>query len=360
MTGGDETPEEQPAPAPKQRRFLRALLFISIVLPSLVVLVAGGIFLYGKWRYEAAGPLPEKTVVWLQPGLGLAGITNRLQTARVIDRPLIFRTVVRFTGAAGSLKAGEYEIPAHASMMDVVRVLREGKSIVHKITIPEGLTSRQAMEIVKADPVLAGEIPLLPPEGALLPETYNFLKGTTRAELVDRMQKSRTSLMNALWPKRAGGLPFSTPNEALILASIVEKETGLKSERPKVAAVFVNRLRVPMRLQSDPTIVYGITRGAGPLGRPIRRSEIDRPTPYNTYQIDGLPPTPICNPGRASIEAVLNPPVTDDLYFVADGAGGHAFAPSLAGHERNVDKWRKIEKQGKADKTPSQKSPTSP
>ena len=251
MSDAGETPDVQPAPPPR-RRFLRALLFISLILPSLVALVAGGVFLYGKWRYEAEGPLPEKAVVWLQPGLGLMAITNRLQTANAISEPLIFRTAVRFTGAAGSLKAGEYEIPAHASMRDIIRILREGKSIVHKITIPEGLTSQQAMAIVKADPVLTGDMPLLPPEGALLPETYNFIRGTTRADLVKRMQKSQTALMNALWPKRAAGLPFSTPNEALILASIVEKETGLASERPKVAAVFVNRLRVPMRLQSDP------------------------------------------------------------------------------------------------------------
>ena len=350
MSDAGETPDVQPAPPPR-RRFLRALLFISLILPSLVALVAGGVFLYGKWRYEAKGPLPEKAVVWLQPGLGLMAITNRLQTANAISEPLIFRTAVRFTGAAGSLKAGEYEIPAHASMRDIIRILREGKSIVHKITIPEGLTSQQAMAIVKADPVLTGDMPLLPPEGALLPETYNFIRGTTRADLVKRMQKSQTALMNALWPKRAAGLPFSTPNEALILASIVEKETGLASERPKVAAVFVNRLRVPMRLQSDPTIVYGITRGAGPLGRAIRRSEIARVTPYNTYQIDGLPPTPICNPGRASIEAVLNPPATNDLYFVADGTGGHAFSPSLAGHTRNVGNWRKIERESKAGKS---------
>ncbi|MGB3809780.1 MAG: endolytic transglycosylase MltG [Parvibaculum sp.] len=363
MSDEGETPGSQPAQAPKRRRFLRALLFISVVLPSLVALVAGGVFLYGKSRYEARGSLAEPTIVWLQPGIGLTAITDRLHAAGAIDDPLIFRTAVRLTGAAGSLKAGEYEIAAYASMADIVRVLREGKSIVHRITIPEGLTSQQAMEIVKADPVLTGDMPLLPPEGALLPETYNFLRGTTRVGIVSRMQKSATALMTELWPKRAAGLPFSTPNEALILASIVEKETGLAAERPRVAAVFVNRLRLPMRLQSDPTIVYGITRGAGPLGRPIRRSEIYRPTPYNTYQIDGLPPTPICNPGRASIEAVLNPPATDDLYFVADGTGGHAFAPSLAGHQRNVGNWRKIERQQvKQPEKPAETAPakTSP
>lgn len=356
MADADETPESEPAPAPKRRGILRALLLVSIILPSLFVLVLGGVYLYGKARFHAEGPLPEKTVIWLQPGLGLSAITDRLATARALDEPLIFRTAVRISGDAGLLKAGEYEIPSHASMADIVRILKEGKSIVHKITIPEGLTSQQAMEIVKADPVLAGDMPLLPPEGTLLPETYNFVKGTTRMDLVRRMQKSQTAVMNSLWPKRAANLPFSTRQEALILASIVEKETGLKSERPKVAAVFVNRLRVPMRLQSDPTIVYGITRGAGPLGRPIRRSEIDRPTPYNTYQIDGLPPTPICNPGRASIEAVLNPPATDDLYFVADGTGGHAFSPSLAGHERNVGNWRRIDRQKKTAK-PAETAP---
>jgi UPF0755 protein len=281
----------------------------------------------------------------LKPGLGLNAITENLVEAGIVDAPMIFRTGARFSGAANSLKAGEYEVPGNASMADIVRMLRDGKSILHKITVPEGLTTQQIMALVEADPILIGDLPLMPPEGALLPETYNFAKGTTRIELVSRMQRAQTSLMNKLWPQRADGLPFKTPEQALILASIVEKETGLTSERPKVAAVFVNRLKRPMRLQSDPTIVYGITRGAGPLGRPIRRSEIDAPTPYNTYQIDGLPPTPICNPGRASIEAVLNPPTTNDLYFVADGTGGHAFAPSLAGHMRNVEQWRRIDRE---------------
>lgn len=331
--------------APKPRRILRALLVASIVLPSLIAVIGIGLFLYGKHSFNAQGPANDKVVVWLQPGLGLNAITQRLETAGVIDAPLIFRLGTRYLGAAQSLKAGEYEIPAHASMAEIMRMLKDGKSILHKITIPEGLTTQQIMALVKADPVLTGDLPLTPLEGALLPETYNFTRGTTRIELIARMQRAQTTLMNKLWPQRADNLPVKTPQEALILASIVEKETGLKAERPKVAAVFVNRLRKPMRLQSDPTIVYGITMGAGPLGRPIRRSEIDRHTPYNTYQIDGLPPTPICNPGRASIEAVLNPPATKDLYFVADGTGGHAFAPSLADHQRNVQNWRKIDRQ---------------
>lgn len=308
-----------------------------------MALAAGGVFLYGKWRFEAPGPAERPTIVWLAPGLGLAAIAGRLEEARVLDEPLIFRTAVRLNRQAGTLKAGEYEIPARASMSEIVRILREGRSIVHRLTVPEGLTSAQAMEIVKVDPVLVGAMPPLPPEGSLLPETYNFNRGTTRTQLVERMRMSATAVMNELWPRRAGDLPFKTPREALILASIVEKETGLAAERPRVAAVFVNRLRKSMRLQSDPTIIYGITGGKGRLGRPIRRSELDKMTPYNTYQVDGLPPTPISNPGRASIEAVLNPPATRELYFVADGTGGHAFASTLAEHGRNVARWRRIE-----------------
>lgn len=331
--------------APKSRRLLRVLLVLSIVLPSLLLAIAGGVYLYGKSLYQGQGPLSDSKVVWLQKGLGLNAITEKLADAGVIDAPLVFRIGTRMAGASQSLKAGEYEFPAGVSMAEIVRMLKDGKSILHRITIPEGLTTQQIMVIVKADKVLIGDMPLLPPEGALLPETYSFTKGTTRTEIITRMQNAQSELLMRLWPERADNLPIKTPEEALILASIVEKETGLAEERPRVAAVFVNRMRIPMRLQSDPTIVYGITLGAGPLGRPIRRSEIDRRTDYNTYQIDGLPPTPICNPGRASIEAVLNPPTTKDLYFVADGTGGHAFAPSLSGHLRNVDEWRKINRQ---------------
>ncbi|MDO8289443.1 MAG: endolytic transglycosylase MltG [Parvibaculum sp.] len=355
MSQDTDKPEE--APKPKGRRFLRALLVLSLILPMLAVALAGGVYLMGKSIFVAEGPLTEPKIVWLEKGLGLNAITARLNEAGVISQPLIFRLATRLSGASASLKAGEYEFPARVSMAEIVRMLKGGKSILHRITIPEGLTTQQVMAIVKADPVLVGDLPMLPSEGVLLPETYNFTRGTTRSEIVARMQRAQTELMTGLWPNRAADLPVKTPQEALILASIVEKETGLKSERPQVAAVFVNRLRIPMRLQSDPTIVYGITLGAGPLGRPIRRSEIDRVTPYNTYQIDGLPPTPISNPGRASIEAVLNPPATKDLYFVADGTGGHAFAPSLAGHERNVREWRKIERAPKAEEPGKDKAP---
>ncbi|KAB7740477.1 endolytic transglycosylase MltG [Parvibaculum sedimenti] len=345
MSDGADTGEAgEPGTEARPGLVRRFLLGLIVVLPMSAALIAGGAFLYGKWRFNAPGPAAAPTVVWLAPGHGLSSIAERLREAHVLDETGIFRLAVELNRAAGALKAGEYEIPAHASMADIVRILREGKSIVHRITVPEGLTSQEAMEIVRADPVLTGDMPPVPAEGSLLPETYNFSRGTTRAQIVQRMQKSASALINEAWPHRTANLPYKTQREAIILASIVEKETGLAAERPKVAAVFVNRLRKPMRLQSDPTIIYGITGGKGPLGRPIRQSELDRVTPYNTYQVDGLPPTPICNPGRASIEAVLNPPETNDLYFVADGTGGHAFASSLADHGRNVARWRQVEK----------------
>ena len=348
MTDGEDTPKAPAASVDvpgRPRRLARYLLIALVVLPSLAGLIAGGIFLYGKYRFEAAGPLATPQIVMLSPGMGVRAIATRLEQAGVISDRRIFLAGIRLSKADASLKAGEYEIPAHASMASIMGILREGRSILHRITIPEGRTSEQAMLIVAADPVLVGDMPPTPPEGTLLPETYSFTRGTTRTEIVALMRKAASDLMAELWPARADNLPVKTPEEAIILASIVEKETGVASERPRVAAVFVNRLRKPMRLQSDPTIIYGLVGGQGALGRPIRRSEIDRPTPYNTYQIDGLPPTPIANPGRASIEAVLNPPETDEYYFVADGTGGHAFSRTLAEHQRRVLEWRRIERE---------------
>lgn len=334
----------EPAAGKPRSRLPRIILTAAICLPLLGLLLAGTIFLYGKYRFEAAGPHDEPRVVMLDQGLGVRAIANRLDKAGVISDQVVFLAGVRFNRAEGDLKAGEYEIPAHASMASIMRILLEGRSILHRITIPEGLTSEQIMLLVEANPVLTGETPAVPPEGSLLPETYSFTRGATRKEIVSDMKESATALMDELWDKRAKDLPFDTREEAITLASIVEKETGVASERPRVAAVFVNRLNKPMRLQSDPTIIYGLVGGKGALGRPIRRSELDRQTPYNTYLVDGLPPTPICNPGRASIEAVLNPPETDELYFVADGTGGHAFSRTLREHEQRVREWRKIER----------------
>ena len=349
MSGDADKPEtsetKEAAQTSSRGFFMKLVLWHLVGLPVFVALLAGGFYLYGKWQYETPGPAEKDVVVMLPKGIGVRDIAGRLETAGAISDELIFRLGVRLQGADAALKAGEYEIPAHASMAAIVGILRAGKSIQHHITFPEGLTSQQIMAILEKNDVLKGKLPETPPEGSLLPETYSFTRGTTRAEIIARMRKAHDRLIDKLWAKRAKDLPFKTKEEAVILASIVEKETGLPDERPLVASVFVNRLEKPMRLQSDPTIIYGLVGGKGPLGRPLRRSEIDKATPYNTYVIDGLPPTPICNPGAASLRAVLDPPKTKHLYFVADGTGGHVFSDTLAEHRRNVAKWRQVERE---------------
>ncbi|MHA7871465.1 MAG: endolytic transglycosylase MltG, partial [Hyphococcus sp.] len=290
------------------------------------------------------GPANETTLVLLESGGSVSSIADDLQYAGVIRYPELFIITVRLRGAQNDLKAGEYEIPARASVMDVVDLLIEGKSILHYLTAPEGLTTAQILKLVAADEILEGEITVTPGEGELLPETYAYTRGETRDEVIRRMMKAQDALLDELWPDRAMELPYEAPDEALILASIVEKETGVPEERDRIAAVFVNRLKRGMRLESDPTIIYGLTQGE-PLGRGLRQSELRGETPYNTYIIRGLPPTPIANPGRESIAAVLNPAETDDLFFVADGTGGHAFAATLRDHERNVAAWRRIERE---------------
>jgi UPF0755 protein len=244
-------------------------------------------------------------------------------------------------------------IPQAASVRQVIDIISEGKTITYKVTIPEGLTSEQIVERLKADNSLAGEIAELPPEGSLLPETFIVQRGASRQSVIDKMQVESRKLSDKMWDQRRKDLPLKSWEEAVILASIVEKETGRNDERERVAAVFINRLRQKMRLQSDPTIVYGISGGKAVWNRPILRSEIGQKTAHNTYQIDGLPPTPICNPGKAAIEAVLNPAETKDLYFVADGAGGHIFSETLKDHNTNVQKWRAVEKEMKAKLAPA-------
>lgn len=326
------------------RFVLRAFLLLV-----LLVAVAGG---YGAWHvwseFQAPGPLAEngatETVVNLPRGTGLNRIAETLEEQGVIGNSLIFRAGVMYHGKSSALKAGEYAIPSGASPQRVMEILIEGKAIVYKLTLPEGLTTAMALDLVAKHVSLQGEITRMPAEGALLPETYIFNRGMSRDALIERMEKDHAAVLDELWQKRAPNLPIATKEEAVVLASIVEKETGIASERPRVASVFVNRLRKGMRLQSDPTIIYGLTKGV-PLGRGIRQSELDKATPYNTYAIDGLPPTPIANPGREAIAAVLNPAQTDDLFFVADGTGGHVFASTLAEHEKNVQNWRQVEKQ---------------
>ena len=298
------------------------------------------------WVYQGPGPSAptgDKTTVVLRKGASLPEIASSLERGGVIRSSSILMTAAKLTGAARTLKAGEYEFKSRASMAAVLDAIRHGRIVRHWITVPEGLTSDMVMDILNQSDVLTGDAPT-PPEGSILPETYEVQRGEDRAAVLQRMMDDRDAVLNELWASRQPGLPFSSKEEAVILASIVEKETGLPAERPRVAAVFVNRLRTGMRLGSDPTIIYGISRGR-PLGRGIRLSELQRPTPYNTYLIAGLPPTPIANPGRAALAAVLNPAKTGDLYFVANGTGGHVFASTLEQHNANVAKWREIERQ---------------
>jgi UPF0755 protein len=265
--------------------------------------------------------------------------------AGVVANADLFRLGLRIRNLQGTLKAGEYGFPARVSMADVQGILASGKSIQHKITAAEGLTSQMIYDIVRNDPVLTGDAGAVPDEGTLLPETYLFTRGTTRAKIIAQMRKAQKDLLAKLWPARSGDLPIHSEDQAITLASIVEKETAIAEERRHVAAVFANRLKIGMKLQSDPTIIYDITKGY-PLGRGIRESELQRASPHNTYAIPGLPPTPICNPGKDAIAAVLNPENSNDLYFVANGKGGHVFSATIEEHEQNVAKWRQIEHPG--------------
>ena len=337
------------APQPKRSRGARNQLVIFLnFMMSMVVFVAvaaAAAVYFGSMRFNEAGPLASDTQVLVPQGASIRQIAAILERRNVITDSLTFQMGVRAYMPNGSLKAGEYEIQAGASMYEVMDILRSGKSILHAVTIAEGLTVEQIFGRLADHPFLTGDLPEeLPPEGSLRPETYKITRGTTRQEIVDQMRAAQTALIDRVWQQRRSNLPIETKAEFVTLASIVEKETGRAGERPMVASVFINRLERGMRLQSDPTIIYGLFGGAGkPAGRPIYRSDIDKPTAYNTYVIDGLPPTPIANPGRAALEAVANPSQTDYYYFVADGSGGHAFAKTLNEHNANVRRWRRIE-----------------
>lgn len=317
------------------------------VLIVLGLCVAGAIA-WGVSAYRAPGPHGEDRMVMIPRGAGDAAITAALEEAGVVADPRIFRLGVRYSGRSQAMKFGEYSVPAGASMEEIALLLVAGRTVQHPLTVPEGWTVWQVAEAVRAMDVLEGEIETLPSEGMIAPDTYNVLRGQSRQEVIDRMAAVQVRILDVAWENRAEGLPFSTKEEALVLASIIEKETAVAGERPTIGGVFVNRLRLGMRLQTDPTVIYGITKGEGVLGRGLRRSELDRRTAWNTYQIDGLPPTPIANPGKEAIAAAVQPGSTDALYFVADGTGGHAFASSLAEHNRNVALWRKIERERQA------------
>jgi peptidoglycan lytic transglycosylase G len=339
-------PERIPAPKRHSRRVRHPIVVIgnAIFTALIVVSIAVGATLFiGRQRFEAPGPLPEDKLVNIPRGLGIRDIADLLQREGVIDQPYVFMGGVIVLKARGELKYGEYQFGKQASVAEVVDTITEGKVIQHGLTVPEGLTSEQIVARLLENDVLTGQIREIPREGTLLPETYKFTRGMTREQIVQRMQQAHRRVLQEVWERRMPDLPIKTPEQLVTLASIVEKETGRPEERTRVAAVFVNRLKGRMRLQSDPTIIYGLTGGKGSLGRPILRSEIDQPTPYNTYVVDGLPPGPIANPGRASLEAAANPARTKELYFVADGTGGHVFSDNYAEHQKNVARLRSTE-----------------
>lgn len=340
-----------PPPAGKPQSQRRPILsglsgFLSFLLLA-ALLSIGGIASLSK-RLTAPGPLAVEQMVYIPPRTDVMEIIDQLDKTGVINQPTLMRIALIAEQKWRDVKAGEYLFKQHASLQDVIDTLVAGKQILHSVTIPEGLTSEQIVQRLRDNEILAGDIREMPREGTIMPDTYRVTRGMARTALLAKMQADQNRLLDQIWERRAPDLPLKSKYELVTLASIVEKETGRADERTRVAAVFQNRLQRRMRLQSDPTIVYGLVGGRGTLGRPIQRTEITRPTPYNTYVIDGLPPGPIANPGRAAMEAVANPSKTRDLFFVANGTGGHAFAETLDQHNRNVVRWRDIEKEMKA------------
>ncbi|MCL4713771.1 MAG: endolytic transglycosylase MltG [Hyphomonadaceae bacterium] len=332
---------------------MRTLFWLAVLIG------AGAIFAFGFFMsaIDRAGPLQEDRAFMVERGATGASIADALEDQNLITDALLFRIANRIFSNGQPLQAGEYRIPAHASVKQIVEMISGGDALQHAITFPEGITVDGVMRILETSDVLTGETPEPPPEGALLPDTYHVQRGMTRAALLQQMRDAHDRVVAEVWAERAENLPLNSPEELVILASIVERETGIASERPLVAAVFVNRLRRPMRLETDPTIIYGVCKAhpdrcrdgrlvdAQGNRRTIRASEIALDTGYNTYRIDGLPPTPISNPGRAALEATANPAQSNALFFVADGSGGHIFAETLAEHNANVARWRVIERE---------------
>jgi UPF0755 protein len=351
-------PPRDPKPKKKRSRsslFSQLSVVFSLVLVGAFVGMAG--FVTVLLSERRAGPLAEDKTVILGREDDDGPIADQLEKAGVIDNSTIFSIMTLLDGQRSALKRGEYDFHAGISMREVEDLLAHHRVVRHKLSIPEGLTSEQIMERIRDSDLLVGEVKDIPREGSLYPDTYVFERGDSRAALIAHMVAAQTKMVTEIWAKRAPDLPVKSPGELVTLASIVEKETGRPDERPKVAGVFVNRLNKHMRLQSDPTIVYGLVFGKGTLGHSITKAELQEATPYNTYAIDGLPPGPICNPGKLAMEAVGNPARTHDLFFVADGTGGHAFAETLDQHAKNVAHWRQIEKDAKDKLSPEATPP---
>lgn len=310
---------------------------------SVSVVVLASVILAGfevKKRAVDDGPLSDSVVVNIAKGASVQQSAEILHEQGVIDSPLLLRLVLKYQGNEGKLKAGEYLFEPHISMMNVIAKLVRGDVVYHKITIPEGYTVGQVLYLLNNDEALSGEFEVIPEEGAFLPETYIFQRNESRDVIVQKAAASMQKKLQEVWDNRAENLPYKDMGELLVMASIIEKETGVDEERAKVSSVFVNRLRQGMRLQTDPTVIYALTEGKSELGRALTRKDLEIDSPYNTYKYAGLPPTPICNPGAASLYAAAHPDSTDYLYFVASGNGGHNFAKSLKEHNQNVTNWK--------------------
>lgn len=351
LARGSLRPAKGTPPPPRRSRQSRNqfVRFLNFLFSSLVfiVLLAGVVFYFGNREFNRPGPTMTTETVLIRSNTGTREIANLLQREGMIRDPRVFLVGLRINKADNSLKAGEYEIKPGASMREIMELLQSGRSVMYSLTIPEGWTVKQVFDRIAEAEELSGDMPAeIPMEGTLAADTLRFTRGLSRQEVVNKLSADQRNLVESIWERRVDDLPVETIEEFVTLASIVEKETGRADERSRVAGVFINRLKKGMRLQSDPTVVYGVFGGEGkPSDRPIYRSDLEKETPYNTYVIKGLPPTPIAIPGRASLEAVANPSRTDDLYFVADGSGGHAFAKTLDEHNENVARWRRIERE---------------
>jgi len=342
-------PEQVPPPPKRSERARNPFVVAGNAIITILLLVmigGGGLYVYGKQKIEAPGPLQQDKIVNIPQRSGMSDIADILQREGVIDdNRWAFIGSVFALKARSDLKPGEYAFTKNASLREVIGTIVEGKVVQHSITIPEGLTSEQIVARLTENDIFSGAIRTIPSEGSLLPETYKFPRGAQREQVIARMQQAQRRVLAEVWERRNVDIPLKSPEQLVTLASIVEKETGRPDERSRVAAVFINRLQKKMKLQSDPTIIYGLVGGKGTLGRPIKRSEIQQPSPYNTYVVDGLLPGPIANPGRATLEATPNPARTRDLFIVADGSGGHTFTETYDQHQKNVVRLRMLEKQ---------------
>ena len=333
--------------AERKRHGVLAILVGRLLLIVALLVVAAGMLFALLHMAQLPGPLQERKIIVIERGASSGRIAARLEHEGIIrSRHLMLGLLAwqRLLGERRPLRAGEYAFRPGVPLVEVLEILRQGRGLVHRLTIPEGFSTAQVLKRVREHPALTGDLTLQPEEGSLLPDTYLFTRGETRDGIVRRMQRAMQRLLEEEWPKRAKDLPLKSPREAVILASIVEKETAVPEERARVAAVYINRLRKGMPLQADPTVIYGMTKGL-PLGRDLLRSDLRKDSPWNTYTRRGLPPTPIANPGRESILAVLHPAQTDELYFVADGTGRHVFAKTLKEHNRNVAKLRRLRRE---------------